>query len=62
MNDLPKREFARHAKEHHGGIVLKNSQINRPPWMDLVFYANDELEEALCNSTENLDKYIIINK
>ena len=27
--------------------------------MDLVFYANDELEEAICNSTENLDKYII---
>ena len=62
MNDLPKREFERHVKESHRGIVLKDSQINRPPWMDWVFYSNDELEEALCNSTENLDKYIIINK
>ena len=60
VNDLPKREFERHVKEHHRGIVLKISQINRPPWMDWVFYANDELEEALCNSTENLDKYLLL--
>ena len=37
LNDLPKREFERHVKEHHRGINLKNSQINRPSWMDWVF-------------------------
>ena len=35
LKDLPKREFERQVKEHHRRIVLKNSQINRPPWMDL---------------------------
>ena len=57
---LHKREFECLVKEHHRGIVLKNSQINRSPWMDWVFYGNDEFEEALCNSSENLDKYLLL--
>ena len=37
-----------HAKDHHHGIILKNTQLNRPPWLDWIRYNDDELEEEFC--------------
>jgi hypothetical protein len=44
--------------DHHRGIAMKDSQLNRPPWMDWVDYDNDEVMEQLCFTDENLDKII----
>ena len=59
--DLETSEFSRHVREHHRGVVLKDSQINRPPWTDWVFYENEQLEEELLFSKNNLDNYFINN-
>ena len=56
--DLNWRDFIGHCMDHHRGIAMKNSQLNRPPWMDWVDYDNDEVMEQLCFSDENLDKII----
>ena len=45
---------------HHRGIAMKYSQLNRPPWMDWVDYDDDEVMERLCFIVENLDKILII--
>ena len=37
---------------------MKNSQLNRPPWMDWVEYDDDEIMETLCFSDNKLDKLI----
>ena len=55
--DLTKRDFIGHTTVKHHGMIKKNSQINRPFWLDWVFYPNDELEEEFCFTISNLDKY-----
>ena len=34
--DLSANYFVSHCLDHHRGIAMKNSQLNRPPWMDWV--------------------------
>ena len=46
--DLDSRSLIGHVKDHHHGIILKNTQLNRPPWFDWIKYENDELEEDFC--------------
>ena len=36
---------------------MKNSQLNRPPWIDWVNYEDDEVMELICFTDENLDNY-----
>lgn len=55
--DMTKNEFLGHTADHHHGIIQKNSQINRPFWLDWVFYRDGELEEEFCYSLSNLDNY-----
>ena len=46
--------------DHHRGLVMKDSQLNRPPWIDWVNYEDDEvmeLMELICFTDENLDNY-----
>ena len=43
---------------HHRGIAMKNSQLNRSPWMNWVDYDDDEVMERLCFTDESLDKFI----
>ena len=56
--DLSAKYFISHCLDHHRGIAMKNSQLNRPPWMDWVEYEDDEIMEMLCFSDNNLDKLI----
>ena len=56
--DLNSRDYIGHCMDHHRGIAMKDSQLNRPPWMDWVDYDNDEVMEQLCFTDENLDKII----
>ena len=58
-NDMYPKEFMEHLKEHHEEMVEERSQINRPPWLDLVEYKDYLIEEKLCYSEEDLDKYLI---
>lgn len=45
-------DFIAHQKEHHKGVVIKNSQLNRPPWLERVKYKNDTIEELICYTEE----------
>ena len=56
--DLSAKDFISHCLVHHQGIAMKNSQLNRPPWMDWVEYDDEEIMEQLCFSDINLDKLI----
>ena len=56
--DLNSRDYIGHCMDHHRGIAMKDSQLNRPPWMDWVEYDNDEVMEQLCFTDEDLDKII----
>ena len=47
-NDMDTRTLIGHVKDYHHGIILKNTQLNRPPWLDWIRYNNDELEEEFC--------------
>ena len=60
--DLFERDFIGHLKDHHHGVVLRNSQLNRPPWLDLVKYKNDLIEEIICYSEEELDTNLLDNQ
>ena len=54
--DLEARSFIGHVKDHHLGVVYKGSQINRSPWLDFIFFGDDELEELFYfTEEENLD-------
>lgn len=55
--DLGRNDFLGHVAEHHHGMIKKDSQINRPFWLDWIFYQNTELEEDFCYTTSNLDNY-----
>ena len=33
-----------HVNEIHSGIALPNSFLNRPPWIDWIFFYSDEAE------------------
>ena len=59
--DLFERDFIGHLKDHHHGVVLRNSQLNRPPWLDLVKYKNDLIEEIICYSEEELETNLLDN-
>lgn len=56
--DLYTKDFICHTKEHHHGIIQKNSQLNRPPWLDLIHFLNDEIEELFCFTDETLDDFV----
>ena len=60
--DLFERDFIGHLKDHHHGVVLRNSQLNRPPWLDLVKYKNDLNEEIICYSEEELETNLLDNQ
>jgi hypothetical protein len=47
-NDMDARTLIGHVKDHHHGIILKNTQLNRPSWLDWIRYNDDELEEEFC--------------
>lgn len=55
--DLSKRDFLGHTADHHHGMIKKNSQINRPFWLDWVFYPDEDLEYEFCYTISNLDKF-----
>ena len=59
--DLSKRDFIGHVKDHHRGLIMQGCQLNRPPWFDLVHYINDEIEEIICFTEEDLDKSMLDN-
>ena len=59
--DLNKRDFIGHVKDHHRGLIMQGCQLNRPPWFDLVQYINDEIEEIICFTEEDLDKSMLDN-
>ena len=42
--DLPKSKFIKHVRDIHDGIALPNSYLNRPPWIDHIFFYSDEAE------------------
>ena len=42
---LNKNEYIKHVKQIHNGIALPKSILNRPPWVDYVFFYSDEAEE-----------------
>ena len=41
---LTKKKYIKHVNEIHSGIALPNSFLNRPPWIDWVFFYSDEAE------------------
>ena len=47
-NDMDARTLIGHVKGHHHGIILKNTQLNRPQWLDWIICNDDELEEEFC--------------
>ena len=47
--DLPKSKFIKHVRDIHDGIALPNSYLNRPPWIDRIFFYSDE-EEIFYNN------------
>ena len=53
--DMGKNFFINHVNEHHKGIILKNSQLNRPPWLDFIKFKSDQLEEDFCFTLSNLN-------
>ena len=55
--DLSAKDFISHCMDHHRGLAMKNSQLNRPPWIDWVNYEDDEVMELICFTDENLDNY-----
>lgn len=58
--DMETNDFIAHLKEHHKGVVIKNSQLNRPPWLDRVKYKNDTIEELICyTEEEDLHQYLL---
>lgn len=54
-NDMETKKYIEHLKESHKDMVLKNSQLNRPPWLDLVLYEDDQIEEKICYTEEDLE-------
>ena len=42
--DLTKSKFIKHVRDIHDGIVLPNCYLNRPPWIDRIFFYSDEAE------------------
>ena len=42
---LNKNQYIKHVKQIHNGIALPKSILNRPPWVDYVFFYSDEAEE-----------------
>ena len=56
--DMSSRDLIGHCMDYHRGIAMRNSQLNRPPWIDWVEYDDDEVMEKLCFTDESLDKYI----
>lgn len=59
--DMEDNQFRGHVIDHHRGIVMRNSQLNRPPWVDWVEFKNDELYEQFCFTDNNLEDIIINN-
>ena len=43
--DLEQKDFITHVNEHNKGIIQRNSQLNRPPWLDWVKFEDKQLEE-----------------
>ena len=41
--DLSTKDFIGHCMDHHRGLAMKNSQLNRPPWIDWVNYEDDRI-------------------
>ena len=41
---LTKKEYIKHTKSIHEGMVLKQSVLNRSPWVDWIFLYSDEAE------------------
>ena len=53
IQDLGRNDFLGHVAELHHGMIKKDSQINRPFWLDWIFYQNTELEKDFCYPTSN---------
>ena len=41
---MNKHQYIKHIKDYHDGIALPSSILNRPPWVDWVFFYSDEAE------------------
>ena len=61
MKDMDENQFRGHVIDHHGGIVMRNSQQNRPPCVDWVKFKDDNLYEQFCFTDNNSDDLIINN-
>ena len=55
--DLEKNAFLWHVRTHHKGMIPKNSQINRHPWLDWIKFKDDELEYDFCHTLSDLNNY-----
>ena len=58
---MSSRDFIGHCLDHHRGLPPKDSQLNKPPWMDWVQYYDDEIMEQLDFTDEEFDLNIKIN-
>ena len=56
--DLNSKGLVNHAKEHQHGVIQRNSQLNQSPWLVLIKYLNDEIEERFCYTEESLDDLV----
>ena len=55
--DAEKNTFLWHVRTHHKGIIPKNSQINRYPWLDWINFKNDNLEYDFYYTLSDLKNY-----
>ena len=55
--DAEKNTFLWHVRTNHKGIIPKNSQINRYPWLDWIEFKDDNLEYDFCYTLSDLKNY-----
>ena len=58
---MSSRDSTGHYLNHHRGIAPKDSQLNKPPWLDWIQYYDDYILEQLCFTDKELDLNIINN-
>ena len=39
-----KKAFIKHVQNAHQGIILPETYVNQPPWVDWIFFYSDEAE------------------
>ena len=55
--DAEKNFFLKHVKLRHKGLIPRNSQINRYPWLDWINFKDPNLEFDFCHTLSDLKNY-----